>query len=348
MRGFVLLALAFYGAHLSAAQASVQTGKTADGCSYKIINGQYLTSCPSKQKLETQPAAADQVTTQSYSASRPIGSYGDVPVRRNSAASAPSMQPQSQPMAAPVPSITSSIERENYGSDPVEEDSRRNRLKNRLLDKTYAGLLLGASNMKNSNSGSALGFGLNLGTNIDDHFGVELGYGYAKQDLRLGLAARGSNVDQGVPSTSSSDAALSSHLLHAELQAHLTDPLKRLRPYVGAGLGWRSATLTESRTSPNQQLGTPGTGGGSLHQSAFGGLVAAGTKLRIAKAFHLGFVFRYFLPILRQDARIEEPASVAASGSDEQTTNNTKLSKGDDSLTGSSQYQVLGGVHYSF
>lgn|GEM_PF-5040335 len=345
MRGFLFLALAVS----TQAHASTLSGKTADGCSYKIINGQYLTTCPGKQAAEPSPVVAQNSAP--VNAGRPIGSYGDVPVRRNFAAGAPSQVPAqtpSRPLSAQVPSITSSIEDESYNSGSSIADDRRERLKNKLLDKTYAGLLLGASNMKNSNSGSGLGFGLNLGTNIDDHFGVEIGYTYAKQNLRLGLAARGSNVDLGTPGTAKSDSELSSNLITGELQAHLTDPLKRLRPYIGAGLGWRSTTLKESRTAANEVQGTPASGGGSLHQSALGGLATAGTKLRLSKAFHLGFAFRYFFPLLRQDARLEQPVTVATGGEEGQSPNETKLSKGDDSLTGSSQYQVLGGVSYAF
>ncbi len=344
MRGFLFIVLAAFS---GSAQAATLTGKTADGCSYKIINGQYLTSCPGKG-AEPAPLAQDEIRV---NAGRPVGSYGEVPVRRNSGAAAPSLPPRQAPaMAAPAPSVTSSIENESYEAGSTVNDERRERLKNRLLDKTYAGLQLGASNMKNSNTGAAVGFGLNLGTNIDDHFGVELGWSYAKQNLRLGLASRGSNVDQGVPATSQSDAALSSHLLTGEFQAHLTDPLKRLRPYFGAGLGWRSATLKEtSNAIPGEQQGLSPVGGGSLHQSAFGGLATAGTKLRLSKAFQLGFAFRYFFPLVRQDARLEQPASPAYSGEEGQTSSGeTKLSKGDDALTGSSQYQVVGGVSYAF
>ncbi len=347
MRGFLFLALAIS----VPAHADGLSGKTADGCSYKIINGQYLTSCPGKGASEPTPVAQDTVIVNS---GRPVGSYGDVPMRRNSAAAAPSMQQprimEARPASAPVSSITSSIEAEGQGGSAIE-DERRERLKNKLLDKTYVGAILGASNMKSSNSGSAVGMGLNLGTNIDDHFGVELGWSYAKQNLRLGLASRGGNVDQSANPSSSNDAALTSHLFTGELQAHLTDPLKRLRPYLGAGIGWRTAKLSETPQAPvNSDVPNYGaTGGGSLHQSAFGGLVSAGSKLRLSKSFNLGFAFRYFFPLLRQSAKIEQPSSPSYPGDNGENQNGeTKLSKGDDALTGSSQYQVVGGLQYAF
>ena len=349
MRGFLILALAAATIFTTAALAST-AGKTADGCSYKIINGQYLTSCPNKPNSDAgtaivaAPVAQDSVRV---NAGRPIGSYGDVPVRHNPAAVAPELPPQ-QPVNVPRGQVSSAFEPNPRSESSLEDlhEEKRDALKTRMLDKTYAGLTLGASNMKESNSGSTVGLGLSLGTNIDDHFGVELGWGYANQKLNLGLASRGGNVDQqAFPTQPGSDASLSTHLFTGEVQAHLTDPLKRLRPYIGAGLGWRAAKLSETRNvAPNQELGyNANLPGGSLHQSTFGALATAGSKLRIAKAFHLGFAFRYFLPISRQDPRLEQPASSYPGAGGE-----TKLSQADEILTGSAQYQVLGGVQYAF
>lgn len=353
MRGFLfLLAIASIA---NTAHANVN-GKTADGCSYKIINGQYLTTCPNQNKPNSDagtavvqaPVAQDSVRV---NAGRPIGSYGDVPVRHNPAAAAPELPPQQPVNVQRNASISSAFEPNPTGESRMEDlhEERRDALKTRLLDKTYAGLTLGASNMKESNSGSTVGLGLTLGTNIDDHFGVEIAWGYAKQKLQLGLASRGANVDEpALPGSapSSSDAALTSHLFTGEVQAHLTDPLKRLRPYLGAGLGWRSANLSETRSQfGGQELGyNTSLGGGSLHQSAFGGLATAGTKLRLSKAFHLGFAFRYFFPLVRQESRLEQPAAAYPG----QPSSATKLTQADDILTGSSQYQVLGGVQYAF
>lgn len=348
MRGTLLLLAVmamFTISHM--AQAATVQGKTADGCSYKIINGQYLTSCPGRPSA-AEPTLVAQAQAQPNQG-RPVGGYGDVPVRKSDAAPVSNYAQPSPQSPAPPRAVVSSIEREEGFTPDYQEDDRRERLRGTLLDKTYAGIILGSSNMKESNAGSSMGLGLNIGTNIDDHFGVELGYSYAKQDLRLGLASRGANTDLGLPAASMNDSTLNSHLLTGEFQAHLTDPLKRLRPYLGAGLGWRSATLSENRQNiPNQMGYSTTTGGGSLRQTAIGGLASAGTKLRINKAFHVGVAFRYFFPLLRQDARLEQPATIAAGNSEEQIPNGTKLTQADDTLTGSTQYQVIGGVHYSF
>lgn len=327
-----------------AAVADEMSGRTADGCTYKVINGQYLTSCPNRGR--PAPVATTAPSPNSSYAARPapVTDYGAVPVRRNSAASAPSLPPMQHNGSS---NVVSSIERESSVRDADDFDGeRRQHLRNNLLDQTYVGLVLGASNMKESNAGSSTGFGLDIGTNIDDTFGVELGYTYARQDLNLGLASRGSSVDTSQSNNGymnpvrSADSTLSSNLFTIEGQAHLTDPVKRLRPYLGAGFGWRSATLTENA----DQYGA--LAGSSLHQSALGGLATAGTKLRLGKNVNLGFAFRYFLPLARQDARLEQP--VAASSYGAQAPSQSHLSASDDLLTGSSQYQILGGVQYAF
>lgn len=340
MRGTEVLVLAIVLSILFSlgAVADEASGRTSDGCSYKVINGQYLTSCPKKGATTSAPSA-------------PVQSYSDVPVRHNEAAPQPTVIVQ-QPTPARVGSISSALVSDDgmESTFDTREEIRRERLRSKFIDQTYAGVLLGASNMKASNAGSSVGVGLNLGTNINDTFGVELGYTYAKQKLRLDLASRNGGLgDDEDPSTPSypgqpldNDSTLASHLITAEVQAHLTDPVKRLRPYLGAGLGWRSSTLREE-TWGNEALGQSYGGGGSLHQNSLGGIAAAGTKLRIAKAFHLGFAFRYFFPITSQDARIEQPVAGLGANSQE-----TQLSQADDSLTSSSQYQVLGGLQFSF
>ncbi|RYZ96691.1 MAG: hypothetical protein EOP11_23110, partial [Proteobacteria bacterium] len=87
-----ILGLAIFA---SAAYGGEVTGRTADGCSYRILNGQYLTDCSAKKKKEETPPAAE-ASPQLNSApnaevvSESIGSYGDIPVRQNPYAPIPS------------------------------------------------------------------------------------------------------------------------------------------------------------------------------------------------------------------------------------------------------------------
>lgn len=308
------------------ATAQANSGRTADGCSYRIINGQYLTSCD-KPKAGPAVAASDSVTN--INSAPVVTSYGNVPVRAK-AFEAP----------APAPTLSVQVETPSQGKMADEaQESRRHRERQKAVDSTYAGVQLGSTSIKNANSST--GLGLVLGTYLDDHFGFELGYSYTKQDLNLGLDNRENNLEKegaDLPRLSRSDASLKSHLVSGEMQGYLTDPLKRLRPYLGLGLGWKSNTLSEKTTQSYSGYGRPS--GGSLSQSSLGGLGSAGAKFRIGKAFQLGLAMRYFFPLVTQDPKLEQAAGPYGQES--------RITRADEAVTGSSQYQIFGGVHYAF
>ena len=68
-----------------AALAASTSGRTADGCSYRVINGQYLTDCAKAKDTVAQVAAAPAEDST-------VTNYGAVPVRSNPDANAPSVQ----------------------------------------------------------------------------------------------------------------------------------------------------------------------------------------------------------------------------------------------------------------
>ncbi len=299
---------------LSATPALATSGKTADGCTYRVINGQYLTSCDSKSDTVKQASAAPQTVT----------NYGAVPMRNNPAAPAPSIQPIST-MNVQVPSQSTLLE--------AKEERREEREMDKAVDLTYVGAQLGSTSIKNANSST--GGGVTLGTNLDDHFGVELGYNYTKQGLQLGLNSRGG--PGAYTPVRGNDASLRSHLISGEAQAYLTDALKRLRPYAGLGLGWKSSTLEEN------SYGYGGGSMGSLNQTSLGAIGSLGAKFRVGQSIQLGLMLSYFLPFSRQDARLEQassPYGYAAPMS--------RLVREDDALTGAGQSQIQGGVQYLF
>lgn len=313
-----------------ASTAQANSGRTADGCSYRIINGQYLTSC---DQPKAAPVAQDAVMI--AQAAPIVTSYDSIPMRANSLN-------RSAPAAAPTLNINVAPPSQGRMAEEVYE-TRRQRERDKSVDATYVGAQVGSTNI--SKAGSGTGVGVTVGSFIDDHFGFELGYSYAKQDVSLGLDSRGSGA---VNAYSPNDAALKAHLISGEVQGYLTDTFKRLRPYLGFGLGWKSSSLSETAQSPNygfegewgkSSVGA-GSSGSSLSQSSLGGLGTAGAKFRIGKAFQLGFSFRYFFPIARQESRLEQgPSSYYEEG---------RLTKEDDTLTGASQYQLLGGLQYAF
>jgi hypothetical protein len=305
------------------ASASDLSGKTADGCTYRIINGQYLTSCADKSSAAQ--GSQDEVSTV---AARPVGSYGSVPVRSNPNAPVPTPAPVVREWKAAPPTIQSSIER-----DELEEPKRK------PLERTYLGVTVGATTIAESNAGATTGFGLNIGTTFDEHYGAELGYGYVSQDLFLDLDSRGQGQVDPLDPRQTNDAVLKSHLITAEVQGCFTNSRSRLRPFLGLGLGWKSSSL-EEKTGPlyepsYQKLDA------SLNQTSLGGLGSAGAKLRLGKAILVGVAFKYFLPFMRQKARLSDETPVL-------TPAPARLTDADSALTGSSQYQLSGGLNYAF
>ena len=324
------------------------SGKTADGCTYQIVNGQYLTSC-AKPK-----AAQDAVMVASAApaaATPPPSSYSSVPVRYEPSAPRPSVQtvaPETMSIAITPPPGAPARSIERYEDDGWER--RRNREKQEILDSTYAGVQLGSTSISQSNAGATLGMGLNVGTNIDDNFGVELGYAYSNQDVNLNLATRGSSdptlVSNPAFAQRSTDASLRSHVISAEVQGHITDSYKRLRPYLGLGLAWKNSSVDED----SQSNGMGGSiGGGSLTQNSLGGIGSAGTKFRISGSFNFNLAFRYFFPISRGKAQLSQPeASPYGAYGTGYTVNQTRLTQADSALTGSSQSQIFAGLQYAF
>jgi opacity protein-like surface antigen len=299
-----------------AAQAT--SGRTADGCTYRIINGQYLTSC---DEPKAAPAASAPVEA-------PVLSYESVPMRANTLAS----PPPPTASTAVAPPAQDSIAEEVY-------ETRRPKERNKLVDTTYVGAQVGSTSI--SKAGSGTGVGVMVGSFFDDHFGFELGYSYTKQNLALGLESRGAGP---VNTYSPNDAVLKAHLISGEVQGYLTDTFNQLRPYLGLGLGFKSSSLNETPRGNRYggewgiSSGAAASSGSSLTQSSLGGLGSAGAKFRIGRAFQLGFSFRYFFPLARQESRLEQPLY----------SENARLTKADDALTGASQYQLLGGLQYAF
>lgn len=307
-------------------------GKTADGCTYKVINGQYLTQCPSDAKGATNNAPSTYVAPKSSSDT--VTSYSAVPMRSNPSAPVPSVQ------TAPAPVVSVAIETPSQNEQISESyETARKREKDQFEDATYAGFFLGSSSLKNSSS--SLGLSGSLGTSIDEHFGVELGYSYSGQSRNIGLSSRGNETDLGSlsPTPTKDDVTIRSHLISGEIQGHITDSRKRLRPFLGAGFGYRMNSLKEK--SSQDPFSGRSVSGGSLSQNAFGGLASAGAKLRISKTMQLGFVFRYFFPIASQEAKLESGAT-SFSGTE------SRLTSSDSVFTEGGQTQILGGFQVAF
>lgn len=309
--------------------AKALTGRTADGCTYKVINGQYFTNCDAKKSAEksaTVPASElNNGDIKAEATATAPSSYGEVPMRGNGA--------PTHTIAVPAPKTYSSVEPEQEKAPVIREDytTERKRKVDTLQDSAYVGVHMGS--FSQGDAGSSTGFGINLGTPVDSHYGFELGYGYTSTGIQLGNAGSGTTTNY----SSRSDASLKSHLFTGELHAYLTDTLARFRPYVGAGLGYKSSTLKEKQSADEFGI----TRMGSLSQTSIGLLGSGGLRFRVADTFQIAAGIKYFLPVSRSDARLE-------TGRGEYGNTPTKLSAADDTFTGSGMFQILGGIQYHF
>ena len=344
--------------------AHAVSGRTADGCTYRIINGQYLTSCPKDKEVAKArtPAPIEAPTVAAPIAPEAVANYGDVPMRQNPNAPVPSVEilPPSSEVIVNKPAAPSIMNvgittpsrvqvRGEYAIEETRAAHRRDERMNRALDKINVGISGGSTTISASGN-SGLGLGATIATPLDEYFAVELGYSFARQDLNLGLNQRDTekaSISNFAPGPyNANDSRLQSHLVSLEAQGYFTNALRRFRPYLGAGVGFKSSTLDE-KTNYNPYTGTgeliyPG----SLSQTSFGGIGEAGAKVRVGKDVSLGFSFRYYFPFTRQAANLEQ-APLNLYGSDG-APSDTRLSRSDDKLTGSSQYQLMGGVQYAF
>ena len=330
------------------AQAENMAGQAANGCSYRIINGQYLTDCSQRDTSRNEAIAAPAQTTNIAAntstaavSTQQVESYGVVPMRQGQAPVSNSLAPTAPTAPAVVVLDTRNNAKEVPELDQARTQAELRRLdRDRYYDATYVGVLGASSSFGGPSADKGLGVGLSLGTNLDDFLGIEFSYSYAKQDLSLNLAERSGSAASNSGLRSANDASLSAHLLAGELQFHLTDTYKRLRPYAAAGLAWKSSTLSDAGSSGFSVANSSAPS--SLQQSSFGAVAALGTKFRFSETLQLQLAYRYFMPITNSKAKLTSNARANS------TATGTRLQLSDDENTSSSLQQVYGGLQYSF
>lgn len=311
----------------AAANAELVRGNTANGCSYQVINGEYRYNCDAKAPQGLAPAGqvvADQTTS--------------VAAANTAVPEVTPPQPQVMPVTiVPVQNQNERVlgegrarpvhSRNSYSSIEAEAPEAAS-----PADKVYVGAQLGNTTVTKAQNGST-GISLNLGTDIDDFWGIEIDYSYAKQDMLMGLANRQGAGTISTTSKAKNDSTLSTHLISAEAQWHLTESGRRLRPFAGGGLGFRFAKLAEDLPySYTGYQSSPYTVSrdAELKQTSFGAVTSAGVKFQVSDSVQLAGIFRYFLPLSRQDAVVSSESS--------------RLNQGDSDFTGSSQYQLSAGL----
>lgn len=351
---WILMALASaWMAGTAALAATAPGGQTANGCSYKIINGKYFYSCDAKNPSPDAPTpSAVFQDTVPATAAAPAVLTTAAPIAASAAgqatavAAAPAAPAPAQTMKvviAPPQTQNDSVRNDEEGAASQGKVVSYKNARDQYFDNTYVGANLGSSSL-GAVSGGAFNLGLVLGTNIDENLGLEFGYTYAKQGINMNLAARGGSAP--VPSlygnVSESDADVTNHMLLAEAQYHLTDAYKRLRPFGGFGLAWRKSTL-EEKTSFDAYSANAG---GTLSQSSIGLTASIGSKFRLSDSLQANVLFRYFLPVSSSTATLSN--NPQTQGYMAPTTSSTRLRSTDSEITSSSQYQILAGLQYLF
>ncbi len=310
--------------------AADSSGKTANGCSYSVINGKYLYDCSgaasNQQKTPTASASTTQTTISTTVA--PLDSYSSVPVFHSSETPQPLIVDKQSRLPTTPPKKQARIE------TPAAAETSREAESSEYKDHSYVGFLVGGTTLTAPGASNSTGIGLAIGSNIDDYMGLELDYSYASQDLNLGLNSRASIPGSTVTAT---DSSLNANLVVAELQFHATDTSSRFRPYVGVGLGWKHSSLEDAG-----QGGFGGNAtipGSSVSQSSFGTDTTIGAKIRFNENFQGVLDFRYFLPVVKSSASVSEDSTDGSQG---------RLTAADSPLTKSSLYQFQAGLLYLF
>lgn len=321
------------------AHAELVTGATANGCSYEVINGEYMYKCPSKVSTET-PAKTPAATAATAAATTPSATSQTAASQANTQTATPAVTPKAE--SAPVTDYSQvkfsgntspSMEDHQTFTAPTDQSKKfesTNAIEEdapKANDGLYGKLFIGSSAVTQANSSTTtLGFG--IGTDIDEQFGFDLSYAYGKQSMLLGLASRSNNNSYA---NLKSDSSLRTHLVSGEVNYFFNERSSRLRPYLSGGLSWRSAVIKEEVNTSNSRLGSRA----ELSQQGWGPILGAGVRLEIKDNLRLFGAFRYYLPLTNNDSTIS-------------TTSSTALRAEDDNLTSSSQYQFVIGTQILF
>ncbi len=306
------------------ANARANNGATANGCTYQVINGQYLYSCEAKKpNPELTPSTTPTVA--------PVA---EAPVQQQ-------VQPQTMmiPIAPPPQQNVANDTVSTISASPETSSSKS------MVDAIYVGAEIGSASII-QNSDSTMSLGVNVSANVDENMGFEIGYTYAKQDVYLGLANRAGMIPAptgpfGANQRNITDATLSAHLLSGEMQFFLTDYYKKLRPYAGVGLGWKHSSLSENSTGGYGMAAADG----SLSQNSVGLVASLGAKVQVAKNFLAAIAFRAYRPFSTQNPTLNSGSSYAFGGP---STTNSRLTTTDSNLTEAGLYQIVGGVSVAF
>ena len=360
--------------------ATQSSGKTANGCTYEVVNGKYYYNCP-------EAKAADVAAPASAAPATVAVAIAEAPPAAAQAISAPNSSYYPQEPKGPAEVVSPTLPRNSreystlrgkanpFPVDPRAEDGPEAS----FGEMTYAGISLGSTNFLNTETlkGATTAYGVQVGTNVNEYLGIELGYSYAKTEAYLGLEQRSNGrvvtpftrarqasaagqAGDPNPPLENVDTTLTAHLINMEGQFHLTKAKARFRPYAGVGLGYKASNLQE-----NFPVGTTGAANASVAQGSLGATAGIGAKFRVSESIQVAAAFRFFIPVSTSEPewstqptppRSAGPGAAAnAQGGDPSAAaqyNNSRaqnLYQGSDTkLTSSALSQIAATVQYIF
>lgn len=314
------------GAIIVMASTSHAAGTTANGCSYKVINGKYHYNCEAK-------SPSVQTSVPGYYRDNKPAEVVSPSLARATSTVEPTVTPARM-------ANTSTSQYQGPGDDWL------------FLDKVFVGGQIGGLGLTTGegSANTATSFGVGLSADLNHNFGFELSYTYAGFELFMGLMNRSPEVQPspfGGITTVTKDAEMVSHHVVAEGQYFLTSSRNKFRPFAGAGIFWRRSTIEE--TLPANTIGATNS---EFSQTSFGIPLSAGLQVYFNRTIRLNTQFRYLQPIFTSDAQIDYNQSGTGASAGVAAFNQpqvlTLFNENDEDITGSAAYQLSATLQFSF
>ncbi len=139
---------------------------------------------------------------------------------------------------------------------------------------------------------SKYSFGLNVGMDLNNYLSFSAGYTYSTYNLNAGSTVYNPYAYQ------LQKLDLNDNVIDMGLRANITGAKAKLRPYIGAGVGYRRGYLNYDQKTldmlKNYNYGYGNSNPDDIELSAFLGYIETGVELKISKAISLVGNIRYY------------------------------------------------------
>lgn len=173
--------------------------------------------------------------------------------------------------------------------------------------------------------------GLSLGVSTNSHFGLEFGYQYAEHGI-------GSTYANPMLPLSGDEFVLKQHIFDLAAKIHLLGRTSKVRPFIGAGMGYALANVNYDQRLLAGSLYRPR----DYDMNQFLGTLTAGLDLAVSQNISVGAAFRYYTVLSAREDSPLNPYAVAAN-----TPTWAQIQTG-QALSQSGFYTLSGAVTFSF